>query len=301
MQMPTRRLGVVDIRSLAKGSATMTNRKHAWRAFTHDPGFHYPGSALQANWRSLHRCDCEAYPSEASLAVRLQADAQEQPTADVVAGVQDAWRAYHCGDFKRAFDLGTQAGLSGFAVAVKAAGLYASQLETDATRARALLLDAAQRAEDAAARLPSDVNAHYLLAFTLGRYCQRISVIEALASGHVTTIKQSLQRSLKLQPRHCEAHIAMGLYHAELIGKVGALVAGISHGASRDRAVEHFKQALKLGSKLPAPSLEYANGLRSMGDGDAAEIEKLLRYALHCQPHDAATWLDVEAARKQLP
>lgn len=277
----------------------MTNSKKKWRPFAQpDAGFQYPSAELEANWLRLHRCDGEPYPCEASLAER-QASADGNSAA-VVAGVQDAWRAYHCGDFKRAFDLGTQAGLPGFAAAVKAACVYASYLETDVARARTLLLEAARRALDATTQLPQDANAHYLLAFALGRYTQRTSVVQALTSGHAATIEQSLQLALKIQPRHCEAHIATGLYHAELIGKVGTLVAGLSHGASRAQAIAHFRQALKLGSGLPAPSLEYANGLRLMDGEDNAELEKLLQHAAHCKPLDAAGWLDVEAARRQL-
>ena len=93
----------------------------AWKKFPHsDKAFSYTGAALQKNWTRLHRGDCEPYPDNAK--------------------VQAAWRSYHAGDFGKAVELGLGCGMAGFAVANKAATVYASYLETDDDRKRTLLL-----------------------------------------------------------------------------------------------------------------------------------------------------------------
>jgi tetratricopeptide (TPR) repeat protein len=258
----------------------MTTKK--WTSFPHDAkAFQYKGKALATHWARLHRGDCEPLPTAANL--------------------QEAWRAYHCGDFRRAYDLGTELGLPGFAVAIKAAGVYASYLEKNEHHAQELLLAASERAAEAIKQLPKEPNAHYLFAYTLGRYSQRISIVEALARGLAPKIEHALQQALKLEPKHADANIALGLYHAEIIGKLGSLAGGLSYGASSSKAVEHFKQAIKLNPDAAIAKLEYAHGLRLIdGDDNADEIDKLLHQAAKCKPVDAMEMLDVERAKELL-
>ena len=71
---------------------------------------------------------------------------------------------------------------------------------------------------------PDDANAHYFHAFNLGRYSQSISIIKALKQGVGGKILGSLKSALKLEPKHAEAHTALGMYHAEIIDKVGKLI-----------------------------------------------------------------------------
>jgi tetratricopeptide (TPR) repeat protein len=254
---------------------------------------------LTKQWPRLHRGDCEPFPTAESLAHR----AREERTApdEVAAAVQDAWRAFHQGNFQQAFKLGSQVGLPGFAVSLKAAGIYASEVETDDREAQNLLLDMSRRAEEITERLPSEPNAHYLLAFALGRYSQRISVLAAIAQGFAGRISDSLDKTLKLAPRHSDAHVALGLYHAEIVSKLGSFAAGLTYGASAAKAVEHFKKALKLNPDAPVIHLEYANGLRLLGAKEhAREIDKLLEQAVRCEPADAMECLDRERARAHL-
>jgi hypothetical protein len=258
----------------------MPNKK--WTAFPHDAtAFHYKGKALATHWPQLHRGDCESFPTDGHL--------------------QDAWRAYHSGEFRRAYDLGTELGMPGFAVAIKALGVYASYLEKSDHHAQELLLAASQRAEDAIKQFPDQPNAHYLFAFTLGRYSQRISILEALARGLAPKIEHSLQQALKLEPKHADALIALGLYHAEIIGKLGSLAGGLSYGASSSKATEHFKKAIKLNPNAAIAKLEYAHGLRLIdGDANADEIDKLLHQAAKCKPLDAMEMLDAVRAKELL-
>ena len=79
-------------------------------------------------------------------------------------------------------------------------------------------------------------------AYALGRYAQGISVAKALAQGIGGKVKDALEQTIKLEPKHADAHIALGAYHAEVIDKVGAMVGGLTYGAKKETGVEHFQQ-----------------------------------------------------------
>lgn len=270
-----------------------------WSAVPHLPTFDFDGGALKAHWERLHRGDCEAFPTKATLAERIDAEDGSVDPNEAVEGVQNAWRAFHAGDLQRAYELGTQAGLSGFVVALKAVCIYASAVAKNAHDAEQLLLDASNRAEEVLELLPKDANAHYMYAFTLGRYSQRISIVEALAKGFAGKIEKSLERALKLEPKHAEAHTALGVYHAEIVGTLGSLAARLTYGASGDEAIKHFKKALKLDAYAPVVKLEYAKALHRLDkSAHADEIEALLTEAAECEPADASEWLDRERAEK---
>jgi hypothetical protein len=277
-------------------------RDKKWTNFPHDAAaFQYKGKLLATQWPRLHRGDCELFPTAESLSLRIKQGEVAAAAKDVAAGVQDAWRAYHAGEFRRAYDLGTELGLPGFAVAIKAECVYASYLEKNDHHAQELLLAASKRAEEVVAQLPKEPNAHYLFAFALGRYSQRISIVEALTRGYAGKIERALEQAIKLAPKHADAHIALGLYHAEVIGKLGAFAGGLSYGVSGSKAIEHFKKAIRLNPDAAIGKLEYAHGLRLMdGDDKAAEIDELLHQAADSKPLDAMELLDCERAKKLL-
>jgi hypothetical protein len=275
-------------------------REKKWIEFPHDTSaFHYKGAALATHWARLHSGDHEAFPTAETLAERIEIGAVTMPAKKVVEELQDAWRGFHGGDFHRAHDLGKQLGLAGFAVAIKAITVYASYLETDDHRAHELLLAASQQAEAVAAKLPHEANAHYLYALALGRYSQRVSVVDALSRGFAPKFEHALQHALRIEPKHADAHIAYGLFHAEVINKLGSLVGGLTYGASSGKAIEHFRKAVKLCPDAPVCRLEYAHGLRLIDrDANAAEIDDLLERAIKCKPADALEMLDRERAKK---
>ena len=125
----------------------------------------------------------------------------------------------------------------------------------------ALFEEAAGWADERRASAPKDANAHYLYAFALGRYSQGISVTKALAQGFGGKIKEALLTAIKLEPKHADASTAYGAYQAEVIDKVGGIVAGMTYGAKKDSALEYFQKALKLFPESPIAHIEYANGL----------------------------------------
>ncbi len=253
-----------------------------WSKFPHaDKAYVYDAAGLKKHWPRLHKGDCEPLPKDAA--------------------VQEAWRHYHAGEFAQAVDAGTAAGGPGLNVAVKAQVVYATYLEKSDKAKLALLDEAMGWAEERRAAAPKDPNAHYFFAFAAGRYGQGISVAKALAQGLGGKVRDALQAAMKLEPKHADAHIAYGSYQAEVIDKVGGLVAGMTYGAKKDSALEHFQKALKLNPDSAIARVEYANGLIMLfGKARIADAEKLYKEAAACKPADAMERLDVELARSEL-
>jgi tetratricopeptide (TPR) repeat protein len=253
-----------------------------WKRFPHaDKAYAYDGAALKQHWDRLHGHDAEPFPKD--------------------AGAQQAWRYYHGGEFQQAVDAGTAAGAGGVNAAVKAQAIYAHYLETDAKAKLALFEEAAAWVDAHRKKAPKDANAHYLYAYALGRYSQGFSVVKALAQGFGGKIKDALTTAIKLAPSHAEAHTAYGTYQAEVINKVGALVGGLTYGAKKDAALEHFQKALKLTPGSAIAHIEYANGLILLFDQSRIdEATKLYEQAAKCKPMDAMERLDVELARSEL-
>ena len=252
-----------------------------WASFPHRPhAFDYAGTSLEKRWARLHRGDCEPYPGS-------------EP-------VRDAWRAFHRGDFEAAWDKGTRAGPEGCMAAAKSAAACATYLEHDKARAASLLMEAADVSEKARKALPRHANVHYLLACCLGRYAQKTSVARALRDGIASRVKEALDRALALEPRHAEAHVALGTYHAEVVAKIGSVIGGLTYGASESQALAHYRKAIKLNPDSAIARIEYAHSLTLLDEGNVGEARKLLAEAAKIAPADASEWLDRERARAQL-
>jgi hypothetical protein len=162
-----------------------------------------------------------------------------------------------------------------------------------------MFLEAAERAEAQQAAEPKNANAWYWQAYALGRYSQGISVAKALAQGLGGKVKARWKPTIKLAPKHADAHIALGSFHAEVIDKVGKLL-GRTQGADAATGLKMFK-ALKLNPTSAIAMIEYANGLVMLeGDKKMKEAEKLYADAAACTPMDAMERLDVEMARSEL-
>jgi tetratricopeptide (TPR) repeat protein len=253
-----------------------------WTAFPYDEKAYVQTAAtLKKNWDRLHRGDCEPFPRDDE--------------------VQEAWIAYHSGHFEQAVDLGLKAGGAGLNAANKAQVIHANYLEKSAAKKLKLFEEVVSRTEAQQNKEPRNANAFYLHAYALGRYSQGISIVKALSQGLGGKVKASLEHALKLEPKHADAHIAFGTYHAEIIDKVGAMVGGLTYGAKKDAALVHFQKALKLNPDSAIARIEYANGLAMLfGNERLAEAEKLYGDAAKCKPADAMERLDVEQAKEEL-
>jgi tetratricopeptide (TPR) repeat protein len=253
-----------------------------WSPFPYDPEpYRRDPAELKAFWGALHQGDREPFPGEDALV--------------------EAWAAFHAGDFERAVTLADAIGISAHAVANKATGIHASYLEDDERRQLACFQTAIDRAEKAIKNFPDDPNAHYFHAFNLGRFSQSISVVKAVKKGYAGKIRESLERTLELQPDHAEAHTAMGLYHAEIIDKLGKLVGSMTYGASESEALKHLERSVSLTPEAPIAHIEYANGLYLLfGERRLDEVTDFYIKASEMKPRDAMERLDVEFACSEL-
>ena len=252
-----------------------------WTAFPHLGDYQFDAGSLKKQWARLHAGDAEPVPKDPD--------------------VLEAWALFHNGEFQKAAEAGLKAGGDGITVANKATAIYANYLEKKEKTKLDLFMAVAQRAEAQAAQDAKNPNAWYWQAYALGRYSQGISVAKALAQGLGTKVKEALEKTIKLQPRHADAHIALGAFHAEVIDKVGSLIGGMTYGAKKDVGLKLFQDALKINPASAIGMIEYANGLLMLeGDKKMKEATKLYEQAAGSQPLDAMERLDVELATAEL-
>ncbi len=267
------------------------------------------GEALAERWTRLHHTDREPWPDEKRIASLARRNAGFAQSVDGLGGpaalakqLQAAWRAFHAGDFPAAIKLGSELGALGATAANRAAAvqsLYSSLSDAQLLKS---LEDAGKRGEAAVKQLPQDANAHYMLALVLGRYSQRISILKALAEGLGGRVRAHLEKTLELEPHHAEAHVALGLFHAEIINKLGALAAGLTYNVSGKEAIEHFNQASRLAPASAIVCMEHAHGLRLLDpDRYSSEADSLFERAAACKPLDAMERLDVATAKRSAP
>jgi tetratricopeptide (TPR) repeat protein len=250
-----------------------------WTPFPYD-ACDYDAEALKKQWARLHAGDAEPLPRDDKVLA--------------------AWALFHNGDFQKAYDAGLKAGGAGITVANKAQAIYANYLEKNEKTQLAMFLEVAERAQAQQAEDPKNANAFYWQAYALGRYSQGISIAKALAQGLGTKVKGALETTIKLAPKHADAHIALGAFHAEVIDKVGKLL-GKTQGADAATGLKLYQQALKLNPTSAIAMVEYANGLVMLeGDKKMKQAEELYAQAAACEPLDAMERLDVEMARAEL-
>ena len=256
-----------------------------WTAFPHAADYAFDAASLKKNWARLHQGDCEPLPKNAAVLA--------------------AWVLFHNGEFQKAHDAGVKAGEAGesggMTVANKAAGIYANYLETKEKPKLDLFMEVAERAEAQQKIDPKNANAFYWQAYALGRYGQGISVAKALAQGLGTKVKLALEQTIKLQPKHVDAHIALAAFHAEVIDKVGSLIGGMTYGAKKDVGLSLFRKALELNPASAIAMIEHANGMVMLeGDKKMKEATHLYEVAAASKPLDAMERLDVEMAKAEL-
>ncbi|MBA5606401.1 hypothetical protein H3H36_13670 [Duganella sp. FT3S] len=254
----------------------------AWSKFPHpDDAYVYTAASLKKNWARLHVGDAEPFPKDARLV--------------------EAWIAFHAGDFERATKIGLDVGVDGYSVAHKATCMYATYLEKSEKKKIATFEEVAERCERQQQEQPDNANGYYWHAYALGRYAQGISVVKALAQGVGAKVKHSLDMTLKLAPKHADAHIALGTYHSEIIDKVGAMIGGLTYGVKKEEGFKHFKKALELNPDSAIARIEYANALVMLdGKKKMDEAVGLYEAAAACEPRDAMERLDVELAKEEL-
>ena len=252
-----------------------------WTAFPYPGEYRFDAARVRQQWARLHAGDAEPLPADPQVLA--------------------AWALFHSGEFQKAMELGLALGGAGITVANKAACVYATYLEKREQTRLDLYLEVARRAEAQARKEPNNINAHYWQGYALGRYSQGISVAKALSQGLGSQVKDALENVIALEPRHADAHIALGAFHAEVIDKVGALIGAMTYGVKRDDSIRHFREALALNPDSAIARIEYANALVMLeGKKGLKQAEQLYQEAAQCEPCDAMERLDVELAKAEV-
>jgi tetratricopeptide (TPR) repeat protein len=252
-----------------------------WTAFPHAGEFAFDAASVKKHWSRLHAGDAEPLPQDAA--------------------VLEAWALFHNGEFQKAAEAGVAAGGAGITCANKATCIYANYLEKKEKTRLDLFMQAAERAQAQARQEAASANAWYWQAYALARYSQAISVAKALAQGFGTRVKEALEKTIALQPRHADAHIALASFHAEVIDKVGSLIGGMTYGAKKETGLRLYRDALKLNPHSAIALIEYASGLLMLeGERKLKEANRLYEQAMAIVPVDATERLDIELARAEL-
>jgi hypothetical protein len=244
-----------------------------------DAAYHYTPASLKHAWAGLHMGDVEPWPADAALV--------------------QAWIAFHAGDFEQAAMRGLACGISGYSVANKASCIYANYLA--GPEKFAMFQDVAEHCERQQAEQSGNPAAYFWHAYALGRYAQGISVLSALAQGLGVKVRDSLDKTLRIAPKHADAHMAFGTFQAEIVDKVGELIGALTYGVNKKNGYRHFKTALALHPASAIGCIEYAHALLMLeGKKKMADAIALYEAGAQCEAQDATERIEVEAAKKAL-
>ena len=284
----------------------MASKKSSWAKFPHDQKtYDFSGDKLKKAWPALHSGDGEPYPDDKRAAILIKAAGKSAPKSlsaeDLASQLQQAWAAYHHGDFQQAFELSEVLGPVGASVACKALGIHSTYLVDDEGEQLKRFEQAGKLAEAAMVALPNEANSHYRYAFAMGRYSQGISIVKAIKLGLASKVRKALEKTLELSPKHAEAQTGLALYHAEIINKIGAMIGGMTYGAKASEAEKLMTSALKLAPDSPIAHLEHGNMLMLLyGDKKEDAAADAIEKASKLKPKDAMEKLDAEHAKAQL-
>lgn len=236
---------------------------------------------LHRLWSRLHQGDGEPLPTQPALLA--------------------AWLLYHQGHFEAAANAGLILGPAGHILASKAACMHATYVEPHEGQRLARLQQTAERSRTLQIQVPTLANAWYWQGYALGRYSQGVSVARSLAMGLGARIKAVLERTLELAPEHVDAHLALATFHAEVIDKVGELIAGMTYGARKDTGLALYERALALRPESLIVLHEGAHGQVLLnGEAGLAKAQRLRERAAGLQPMDAMERLYLQSTRVDL-
>ncbi len=250
-----------------------------WVAFS--PPMSLSPQQVRDHWSRLHGGDAEPMPASDEL---LQ-----------------AWTLFHRGDFETAYQTGVALSQrqepAGLTVAVRALSVYATYLEPRSVQREHLLEQAQTLAAQHTASHPDNPNAWYLLAYSLGRHAQSLSVAKSLALGLGQRTREALDRTLSLNPQHADAHLALATFNAEVIDKVGEVVGAVTYGTSKHSALALYDRAAELNPGSLVGMLETARGLMMLDpEHHQARAERLYQQLRVARTLDALEALVVGLA-----
>ena len=202
--------------------------------------------------------------------------------------IEAARAAYTQGRFVEAAELGEALGTSeGYALAANSLAIHGYYMAAEDEQPE--LFARAIRAADEAIRLdPDNPEGYFQSAHAVGREAQTVGVMEALNRGYARRTREAAEEALRLDSEMAEAHLTLASWHAEIVNKMGGLVARVTYRATRRNALDYYEKALELAPDEIAVYLEYANGLLLLGrNRNREQARGLLLRGIEIPPKDA--------------
>lgn len=198
---------------------------------------------------------------------------------------ETALALYKEGKFLEAADAGEAVGTSdSLALAASALAIHGYYIAAEDDK-QALFERGVDDAIRATELDPENSEAFLQISHTKGRYAQTIGVMEAMSEGYAEQIKEALDTAIALDSSNHNAHISLAAWHAEIVA--AGFMARTLYGASEDEALANYKRALELAPDASNAHLEYAVGLMTIDEDNAAEARTHLRRAIELPAEDA--------------
>ncbi len=213
--------------------------------------------------------------------------------------IEVARAAYAEGRFIEAADLAEALGTSeGYGLAAQSLTIQSYYIAEDDVK-QALFDHALLLAQEAVRADVTNPEAHLQLSRVMGRYAQTIGVLEA--AGYAEKVSEAIDTTLRLDPAMAAAHLSLAMWHAEVVGRVGRLMANMLYGATEEDALACYERALKLAPNEKVVHLEYALGLLLLDDDENREQARdLLARATEMPSKDAFDYIIHQRAVERL-
>lgn len=222
--------------------------------------FYYRGNELEKNWPRLHHRNSIDFPSESYVTgfYTMFPKQDEGDKQEIAMKLQHSWRLFHAGQFKSAYKVVENLGLIGLLPRLRILAIHHHFYIEDKVLRRNAFKALIREVERIQNQFEYEIPALYLLkAFCIGRYGQDINPISAFAKGLGGKLKKNIDRAAELAPSNIEAMMFKAVFHAEVISYIGNMTGHLLYGASREKSLMYFNQAMS-GDKLNSTVLlEY--------------------------------------------
>lgn len=264
--------------------------------------FSFRGDDLKRAWKRLHASDLEPWPDSERAALLLAIPDPPPLSATALArDLQQAWRSYHEGDFDQARAIGMSLGPAGASVTLKAASIEVRHQLVDAPAQRERCHALESMAEGLSIGLPGEANSHYRMAYLMECQFETSPTATHAVCQQLQALHDALCHALQAAPRHGEAQLALGVFHATAIRRLGAIDAKACCGASAIAAEHHLEAARRLMPASPMAWLETGRALLALHhDRYGAAAREAFKRASKLMPLDASDALDIALARAEL-
>ncbi len=215
--------------------------------------------------------------------------------------IESARVAFAKGNFVDAARIAETAATSqGLALAAESLTIHAHFNASNAEK-EVLLQRSAELAQRAVRADPDNADAHLQLARAIGRRAQVVGSIKAANRGYAEQIREATETALRLDPDMAAGYLSRGLWHAEIVGAVGPLLARLTYRANAKDAISSIERAMKLAPNAKAVYLESAVGLLALNESKYRnKARDLLKRAIEIPVGDAYDHLIERTAAEHL-